>query len=368
VQSDAIELHFDAEGPHLRTQYQPSAREQRSVRDSLDAATALDLRKEVDGPAAVTALLQRVTAAICEQADLACIVHRPVLGEEGGFQLAFFADSGFSSPSIATEFEAAIRPSTGSLPYDPIRPRHAERNRVLHLDPWKVELTPSYRAFLPRFDLYARTHTRVLLCDGPRLLAWFGIFHQSGASDAARAGWILRAAVARVRPYLRRMLGLSRLGNESLGSALFDALPGEAYLLGPDGRIEAGNALGAARLRSELRTISVELRESLRRPTTAAFELHSLDGAPRQGSFLAVRRPVANPTLDAKIRAAQARWRLTRAETVILRGLARGAANKDLAEQLQISLRTVEAHVKALLRKSESDSRMRVVVRVLGEE
>lgn len=59
-------------------------------------------------------------------------------------------------------------------------------------------------------------------------------------------------------------------------------------------------------------------------------------------------------------------WALTPRQTGILRLLLEGNANKDIANELAISNRTVEIHVTAILAKARVDSRARLIAAVLN--
>ena len=73
-----------------------------------------------------------------------------------------------------------------------------------------------------------------------------------------------------------------------------------------------------------------------------------------------VRRPI-DATIDRRIRLAQLRWGLTPRQLDVLRGLVNGLSNQDLARTLQCSLRTVEAHMTALLDRCDASSRLSMV-------
>jgi DNA-binding NarL/FixJ family response regulator len=80
------------------------------------------------------------------------------------------------------------------------------------------------------------------------------------------------------------------------------------------------------------------------------------DGGSRPGG----RRPI-DATIDRRLRLAQLRWGLTPRQLDVLRGLVNGLSNQDLARTLQCSLRTVEAHMTALLDRCDASSRLSMV-------
>jgi DNA-binding NarL/FixJ family response regulator len=67
--------------------------------------------------------------------------------------------------------------------------------------------------------------------------------------------------------------------------------------------------------------------------------------------------------LPARADAARIRWGLTQREVEILRFVALGDANRDIAARLSLALATVEVHVSAILRKARVESRARLIAK-----
>lgn len=86
------------------------------------------------------------------------------------------------------------------------------------------------------------------------------------------------------------------------------------------------------------------------------FEVTVLGRAKRAWLLVAPRQ-----TTEARVDDAARRWRLTNRQRDVLGLLVRGLANKEIAEALEVSLATVEAHVTAVLRAAGVDSRVRLV-------
>ena len=63
----------------------------------------------------------------------------------------------------------------------------------------------------------------------------------------------------------------------------------------------------------------------------------------------------------AKLAEAKTRWSLTDKQVEVLSGLARGLSNKALTEELGSSVKTIETHVTALLKRSKAESRLALV-------
>lgn len=73
---------------------------------------------------------------------------------------------------------------------------------------------------------------------------------------------------------------------------------------------------------------------------------------------------VATASLEGRVTSAQTAWRLTSRQTEVLRRLALGDSNKDIAVCLGTSVRTVESHVRLILARASVDSRMRLVAKL----
>lgn len=74
----------------------------------------------------------------------------------------------------------------------------------------------------------------------------------------------------------------------------------------------------------------------------------------------ALGRPLEAVRPDASERAAH-EWRLTKAQAGVLRLVLDGLTNKEIAQGLCISARTVEAHLSAMFEKAGVDSRGRLM-------
>lgn len=74
----------------------------------------------------------------------------------------------------------------------------------------------------------------------------------------------------------------------------------------------------------------------------------------------------ARAGIDLRMRAAQAMWRLTARQVEVLRHVAEGASNKEIAERLGCAENTVELHVTKLLQKAQLPSRARLIAQLWG--
>jgi LuxR family transcriptional regulator, maltose regulon positive regulatory protein len=92
----------------------------------------------------------------------------------------------------------------------------------------------------------------------------------------------------------------------------------------------------------------------------AAFEYEQQDASP---SVVAAPtgEPALSPARQASARASVQAFSLTRREQEVLRLLAAGASNQDIAHTLVISLDTVKKHVSSLLGKLDATSRTQAI-------
>ena len=265
------------------------------------------------------------------------------------------------SEVISTSLARTVTASADWFRYDPLRPAVQQRNTVS-----ATERIDAPVAAGPFFDRLGQNigQTRLLLCDGPVLLAWIGILR-----DPERRHDIDRDVFRRVglaaRRRLRLALGVPASFKFSSFEVSLDAYPGEAYVVRRDGRVEFANALAAERLASSGHAILKELREAVGCYPAASqgFELHPLRASSMAPHFLATRRSGA-ADLEARLRHAGARWALTPRQLSVLRHLALGDANKDIATGLGMSVRTVEQHVATMLARAKVESRLRLVAKV----
>jgi DNA-binding NarL/FixJ family response regulator len=246
--------------------------------------------------------------------------------------------------------------------YDPERPDPRQRNIPLRLrDVQRLAPrapTPMVRSFLPRFALSECDQLRVLVCEGPVLLAWVGAF---------RAGSFGRDEVrllAGVVPALQRRLAFERRlsGAQQRAGAIalaLESVPAAVFVVGRTGAVLHANEAGRAMLDRDRRGVEAQVAAALR-GTGSALHVAALD--PQSELRLAVlqRRTDAAPL----VLAARARWQLTPRQTEVLQLVGQGLSNRAVAAALRCAESTVELHVTALLARSRCESRAQLVARL----
>ena len=262
--------------------------------------------------------------------------------------------------------------------FDPRRPPTTQRDRVLAMPatsqllagagmPRGVDTRAARDALANAVESLFRPtgwdcpQARVLVCDGPRMLVWFGYFHERPFNHRQLA--LLSAIVG---PLKRRLLLEEMLEEASVTrgvlEAVLDRLFRPAYVISPRGRILFENAAGrVARERDH------GLAAALATPGGPDPRRFEVTRVPTDAThyFLAVARD-ASPSSVRFASAAARYWGLTLRETEVLLHLARGASNRRIAAELGCAERTVEIHVSRILAKADAESRAELVAKLIS--
>lgn len=167
---------------------------------------------------------------------------------------------------------------------------------------------------------------------------------------------VATAAAERMVPLRDLPPAATRIAPAALRAALA-AIPGPAYLVRAPARIVCGNARGAALLAAERDRVHDALRHP---PGAAASAAHRFPVSAVKGWFIVVLRDLPGNAL-ARLPTIARRWSLTPRQSAVLLLVAEGASNRGVAERLACSEKTVELHVSALLAKTRSTNRSRLV-------
>jgi len=322
---------------------------------SVQRSLARDLIEALDrAPVSARPLPEVVTQlpALLD-AEQACAF---LVRSEGGIhRLEFFHGAGMPA-GIKPAFERWLPHAPKRFAaYDPARPDPRQRNLALRsrdvLALTGVTAPAVNRSFLPRFALSESDQLRVLVCEGPSLLAWVGALR---ARPFSRDEQRLLAALT---PALQRRLALERLTGE-IGDALED-VPAAAFVLGGAGAVLHANAAGRALLERDRKAVEDRLATA-RKGNCPGVRVARLlaDGELR----LAILMTPGDPAPLVEV--VRLDWRLTPRQAQVLQLVARGMSNRAVAAQLSCAESTVELHVTALLEKSGCESRARLVARL----
>lgn len=276
-----------------------------------------------------------------------------------GLQAEFCAVSGPEAPVRACF--AAFRENSGRPAYHPHRPEKRQRNAVVtlaDLDRSNPEVKVVVDELFPKIGLGAQDQIRVLICDGPMLLAWFGGFRAK--RFARRDRHFVGALAAAVRPKLRLAQRLRDAAVATAGlEAALETIGAPSFVTDAHGCVrfanEAGTKLydrGGARVVFDLRERIATLHPSARPLAVQGSRMHYLvtfDDVSRQ--------------MDARLEAARRAWSLTPRQVEVLARAVVGDANKSIAVKLGCAEVTVELHLTAIFRKARATNRTELVSR-----
>jgi DNA-binding CsgD family transcriptional regulator len=326
------------------------ARDMRRTREIAEEASRFDGRP----------ILERIVPELPSLLRAECAVAYGVSPTLTGWNLDFAYTAG-TSPRLVPALRKHLGETVGRWgAYDPLRPEASQRNV-----PMKVTNVPSLapalseQVFRPAGVARHDQH-RVLFCDGPRLLAWVGVF--TPGPTTAREQTLFRKLVT---PLRRRLKLEQRLNEAAIYSRAFSAAielaPTATFLLRGDGSVVHTNSIGRALMADR----SVDLRARLRAARAGRDPSVSLTSIAEPGMpelYLAVLEQPQND-LEGRLLQAVREWKLTRRQVDVLRELVVGESNKGIGEKLRCGESTVEFHVTSLLRKARVESRAALVAR-----
>ncbi len=262
--------------------------------------------------------------------------------------------------NIAEELHALFESSCADdtvVAYDPRRPAREERNVVVC--PTMGLSEEEISRFAITACVGAQHHLRILLCDGASLLSWLGGIRSDPFTDREAALLMRVSGSFRSRFKLERQLGHAKLNIAALAAAM-GALGTMAYIVAHDGPVAHANESGALELARRGRTLREELRAAIRDPTHPGYRVIALDikACPDYHLLIFVGD---RDEVERRTAVFRRRFALTARQAHITALLARGESNKEIAIELDISHRTVELHVAAVLKKFGSDTRARLI-------
>jgi DNA-binding CsgD family transcriptional regulator len=131
-----------------------------------------------------------------------------------------------------------------------------------------------------------------------------------------------------------------------------------AFVLSKSGRIIAANGAGRLWLESHDRACL----ENPNGPDRELFEV-TLSNRGAMRYCLVVLRGES----PFQVSAIPAGWQLTPREHDVVKLVARGASNYEIASELRCAVRTVEHHVTSILRKADVTNRAALIVALMGQ-
>lgn len=323
----------------------------------------------VDGPPVLDVVMPELRGLLGTESVLAYKVSERATG----WQVDIFHHDGFRR---AAEFGRRLLAFLATAParfawYNAVRPEPGQRNRVLEavgrIPPGQYETSPLYRDVMAPLGLERHTQLRVLVCDGPALLAWVGTFHPGPVRPGQHR---LLAAVV---PALRRRLTIEQRLHSAPRTqvaleAALDHIAAPTFVVDHRGGVHETNAAARALLSTRYATVIYSLRDAVaRRPSELTFELTPLRENGSCVAFLAVlSADTLSERIAGRVMTSAARWSLTPRQHQVIELVAQGMANATIAATLGIGERAVELHVSAILDRAGVESRAALIARILS--
>lgn len=277
--------------------------------------------------------------------------------ERGDLQVDFLDVDGLDHARILREWNSfLVGRGIDFCAFNPVRPEPRQRNRVVRVASTSRDPSPNP----VRNDLYVRVGigdyetVRVLLCERSSLLGWFGFMQPDVATPRQVA--LLRAITPATRRRFRveRMLRSAPAGRALLDVAL-EEVPAPAYVVTAAGQIAYANSLGRRRLAE--RGVATAVHSATRARDPSALREHRVvkvrSGNGQTDSLVIETKSPRRWTAAGHAR----RLGLTPAQTRVLEHVTRGLSNEAIATELAVGVRTIEAHLTAILEKAQVSSR-----------
>lgn len=205
-------------------------------------------------------------------------------------------------------------------------------------------------------------------------LGWCGAYQREPFTLRQRVLFQKLVPALRNQVINERRLGFAALHEQAFVAAM-EAVPYPAYLVDAAARVVATNALARQTLKDRNRTTQARLGEILRsvlvQPRRATLcevgdATVSVVSAPMcPVHYLIIERP-ATASLERRVAGATRNWGLTNRQRDVLRWVAEGEPNKEIASRLACSVRSVEYHISGILARAGLRSRAGLMSKLLG--
>ena len=322
-------------------------------------ALAGDIDRRSDAtPAILPHALQSIQTLIGSEKTLAYGLE----ARDQGAQLTFlYGDRAY--PKVREEAAAWFARRIGvHTAYNLAAPERWQRNRALLVPQLIHGSHPMFQELFPRIGLDGRDQLRVLVCDGPLLLAWVGGFRPE------RFGVHEQMLLSGLVPSLRRRLSVERdMGDAELNSlalaAALEQIAAPAFVCSATGSVRHVNQAGRCWIERRGAGGYNELAEICRVFDRVGFRVTRLSATGMQDHYLVVQRAQEGDT-HVRVHEAARVWSLTARQREVLELLIAGEPNKGIAAHLRCTVRTVELHVSAILDKAQLENRASLVASV----
>jgi DNA-binding CsgD family transcriptional regulator len=242
---------------------------------------------------------------------------------------------------------------------------HFERNRVISTrETWpkeQWETHPITKIVMPALGFSKDCYDlRVYCAEEGRNLGWCGAYQREPFSQRQRVLFQRLVPTLRSQVANERKLGFAELQAQAFVSAM-DAIPYPSYLVDGTANVVHANALAQGAIRSHHRTTRARLSELLRaalsQPSPSTFyqvgdTSISVISAPNCPVHYLIIERIASATLERRVIEASGNWGLTARQREVLRLVAEGETNKEIASRLACSIRAVEHHISGILARA----------------
>lgn len=339
--------------------------------DARDRQRLADLRAALSVTRVEPVDMGRVLAPLRELiAAESTVAYRPVLEERLRVDFIEFNGKVPAPEALAFTVRFIEQSSQPVALYNPARVEPSQRNVAFrireHVPDEQYFEIPLAKHCYPRLGLHGAHELRVLACDGPVLLSWIGGYRRERFGE--REERLLGALVPSLRRWMQWHLRFARMATAAAAlPAALEAIATPAFVLDGAGRPMLANQAGRALLGRDRRAMAGELARCAReRQSNERFAVTPIAARGVPPAVLAVAR-ARDGELEPRLQRARLVWRLTRRQLEVLRLLAKGHANRTMAEWLGCTERTIEVHVSNLLQMAGADSRAALVAKFWSE-
>lgn len=294
---------------------------------------------------------------LCEElgGDVAAMRCSPA---ESGWHLDFLSAAGVQATRGGECFTQYIvsAPPDWTL-WNPTNIAPALRNTVQVVDNRTFsEVDVVRRVYVP-LGLDRLQHLTLLASVGPRFLGWIGLWREEPFTQVEIARLSVQATAIRERLMTIDDLGAAAVSWAIVESAL-EAMERPAFLVRSPNRVELANARARALLKNSRRTMLTLITRVLAGETSDWTVSYFTDvGMPDMA--IVSQRP-GGATFERIIEHARRSWGLSATQVAVLRLVARGFSNKEIAAHLGRAEGTVELHISAIFKRANVESRARL--------